>query len=545
MIKAIVLGIGEELSQIVNDYAFKTNRSAVLVKSASEIGDVHPEVIIVLTHNLTFEVIDHFYGIAQDRSVVGFITGNNLDNLALFAERVAIAFQSNGSRQFQNYAWLDLISKKNYHSLKHQYGQDYDSEVESVLTSKLDLLSILTHSDGVDAYLHKKLTLCPLMDIGESDADQLPACLINDECIRHRMPREVANDRGLLFDPRNIGAATLLLATCHGLLPPKSTVSPKWGLLDKLIACRNIHTIVTSEGACILDHSEFLMMHDTLLRGSTIGEAIKEFNCSEKSLNRSLRFILFGDPRLSLNCSGNLEKRIPQSPFYIPVRFYESLAFIRAYLTSALPGCTEALLPYIDEASSSLANLEYAAWTGKLDEANFDRMVHEASFSLIKFVGKRGQTISIDWLSLSDHQAFKEHSTCPKCNTKTTLTVCRMRLNPSLFRIIERCPVCSIIKDIPAHWDVTTDLSSFPIIRFTAEVFALSVCGLLIAGTDDNQNQLFLVDPGSSSDVLVDLATINYLPQGPLRISLLVSCGLEFGIITLAIHSHDIQDKRG
>jgi len=322
-----------------------------------------------------------------------------------------------------------------------------------------DLLSIITHSDGLDADLGTNLILCgaqaapPLADLARA-----PRCVVTGRC--HRQSIAAADDRrglypapetlptvaramasGDLLFPDEIAARVLVFHVCWGLLPPSPALDNMWGVIPGILASAAVGSIVTTWQAEVTAPAHVMQLVDSLASGASLGEAVRSHNANPGARARGNRLCLLGDPltRIVRPRAAPPSESRPRSR-----RTTERPDFVSAYLelaTAKLAG------PLHDLGLETKA--VYDRYLAAKDEATGDR----ARRAVIEFVCRRGPLISQDWLAIGRVlPAAAGAFLCPVCMAPARMVQAQVSGVPRCRRTIVNCPRCSIARDVPTDF---------------------------------------------------------------------------------------------
>jgi hypothetical protein len=247
-------------------------------------------------------------------------------------------------------------------------GGDVQSrDLEWALQSGASLLNILTHSDGIDAYLGPK-TVCPMNRIPFSvKKDRLPSCQVSGTCHRHNMPIQDALRSDLLFPPEMIIARILVWQVCWGLLTQQATIDPLWGIGLRLLQHTALGAVITPWQAVLADYDSLDDLARRICSGLSVGDALSEFMRSGAARRSGLNMCLLGDPkvRLPIQSSAARSDRPIKVKQRKPIPLEtdtEGICFNRAYISGQLPFLKGDLLQLAGKAITVIRTYERATW---------------------------------------------------------------------------------------------------------------------------------------------------------------------------------------
>ena len=325
-----------------------------------------------------------------------------------------------------------------------------------VLAGGADVLILRTHSDGVDAFLGDRLTLCALMGNSTDpvEDDRRPLCQTIERCFRHQIPLQEAFESARLLDPDRIAARVLVAATCWTCLAHDGVLDPNLGLLRRLLRNTDVHTVIAAPGMGAFSYDLMAALCEGLRSGKPLGSVVASVNRLDEARTGGVRLSLFGDPRQRFHSepkramvSAARDRRaggaarwralkIGQSTFLAAMfqaalakkasdRSLETLRLLGIYQQRLLHG----LQPEFE--ASSLGDLMRRAALEALANE-----IHCSTFEL--------------WANLARRLRGEQTRTCTSCGLDLRVQVASMwdiRLPP---RQIARSSRCGIVADVPA-----------------------------------------------------------------------------------------------
>ena len=172
-----------------------------------------------------------------------------------------------------------------------------EEDVRAALAAGASVLTLQTHSDGVDAFLGNKLTLCP-MGSWPVSAPKLMSYRCTDSlfCHRHDEPLDVMIASSKRLMPQEIKCDVLILDVCWGMQPSGSFVDPRWGFGIQLIVSGNVGTLITTWQNAISNHGAVEYVTQAVAMGQPVGQVVAEYNSLKQSRETGHRFAIFGSP---------------------------------------------------------------------------------------------------------------------------------------------------------------------------------------------------------------------------------------------------------
>jgi hypothetical protein len=336
-------------------------------------------------------------------------------------------------------------------------AQSPAEERRQALALGADLLSIITHSDGVDADLGADLILCGALAASSSaDLASAPRCVITGRC--HRQSVAAADVRrglypapatlptvaqamasGHLLLPGEISARLLVFHVCWGLLPPTPALDNRWGTIAGILAEGAVGSIITTWQAEVTDTGDALRLVDRLASGVSLREAVRSYNSDPGARARGNRLCILGDPLTRIARPGGARPSGGRPPRRAAATHAD---FVSAYLELA----TAKLAGPLHELGLETKAL-YDLHLAEQDPAAGDR----ARKAVVDFVCRRGPLISQDWLEIGRIlPATTKESHCPVCAAPARMIQVEVSGVARCRRTIMNCPRCSIASDMPA-----------------------------------------------------------------------------------------------
>ncbi|MEP4987889.1 MAG: hypothetical protein ABJV68_09390, partial [Paracoccaceae bacterium] len=169
------------------------------------------------------------------------------------------------------------------------------SQKHAALAGGADVVTFLTHSDGVDSYVDPLLTLCPMDNNRLSSRERRPACQITGTCFRHNMPVADALKSGKLISPTEVRTRVLNWIVCNGLLLSTGAISPAWGLVEDILDRAAVGAVTTTWTTAVVAPADLQWLLSTLYSGDSLGSAIRHYNRKQEA---GLLLAVLGDPAI-------------------------------------------------------------------------------------------------------------------------------------------------------------------------------------------------------------------------------------------------------
>jgi hypothetical protein len=168
------------------------------------------------------------------------------------------------------------------------------------------VLAFTTHSDGIDAMLGPKLTLCGLKDgsLSQDRTGPEPRCILTRECHRQEMPFDEAMSSNRLVPLDRIGGRVVVWNTCFGVMTARESVGDAWGLLPRLLESPRIGSLVVLRSIVTTGTAAVVPLVDDLHRGRPLGAALATWRSTLAGSPSEIigdRMFIFGDPDVTAN----------------------------------------------------------------------------------------------------------------------------------------------------------------------------------------------------------------------------------------------------
>jgi hypothetical protein len=201
------------------------------------------------------------------------------------------------------------------------------ADTREALERGAGIVSVQTHSDGLDACLGPNLTVCPMnwmpLNAGRSRSSR---CVETGYCHRHESSLPDVLRSGWLMSPDDIKSRILIWDVCWGIMPANGLVDPAWGIGARLLANCSIGAVLTTWELSFPRPRLMNRVGTAIDEGKTVGEALYRFNRSSEAKQAGQRMCLLGDPRVRLPprpkdispstaSAGSSEREHHRSPF--------------------------------------------------------------------------------------------------------------------------------------------------------------------------------------------------------------------------------------
>ena len=295
--------------------------------------------------------------------------------------------------------------------------------IRSALAAGKSLLTISTHSDGMDAALVADLTLCGLREV-DLPPRESPLCRLTGRCHRQHAPITQAAETGRIVPANQIRARILVLDVCAGLMFGDGVISPAEGVLAAILADAQVGAVLTTFSILISDWQRLQTLAAGLAEGNSVGEALSR---TAPGVPGASELILFGDPRTQ----AGMATKMPLGP---------SLSQSRSTKTTGAKWVT---------LNPESANLTFLHRLLAPPQASTGMTWENASIALGEFIAGRNTLFVQDWLRWPHERAVVAQLPCHHC--RNSVDVIRAKfIDPSLCdRRLKLCPICGVAEDSP------------------------------------------------------------------------------------------------
>jgi hypothetical protein len=548
-----VVALGPETEEAARLYAHLTTRRFRVATSLADFKNRAMTAIVVTTPSeLNNELLERLYTNVSNRSVPGIVCAATAQDLRRQVLIRAAAAWLCGPIETLRTDLYPLVPLSRFVVTGQELlgGEATPSEIRAALAGCAGVLTIHTHADGIDAFLGKNLTLCPI-ETSQIRRSQIlkPLCQVTGFCHRRELSVEEALSSGTLCTPNSIAARIFVWNSCLGLLPPDGVINPDWSLGQRMLDSPNLGAVVTTWEMIISRpwHTEGLSRD--LLKGMRVGNALARFNRSRAAKQFGQhRMCLLGDPRVRLpislqsNDAGlNRVEVKHQTTFHRPAHEGEpstedgALTLLKQCLTTAI---TQDLLLPAWEALKAIQAYERA---GRDQERLEGAAMRQA---IIKFVFQRGK-LSDGWVPhVSRFRKARQPSSCFLCGRLTNTIIARLPFPAVSDRRISICPRCGIVDDSPSNTHIT-----FSLLDNTVELKGRLPedhwnAGLLLASSRqaDNIGWEWPVDPDGTPARSFRIPA--EWPRGPLRLTVAILWEKNFAILSQPARAYLVSHLR-
>lgn len=458
--REMVVGLGTESHEDAKLYAHLTKRHYNLVHDLIGLRKLpRPAVVVTTIEYVDERLFDFLYVGAPLDSAPGvvFSFGHDLRKQVLAR---SVAVQLIGARVLEKRrvdinALVDCGAYlgENYSFLG---SRSTPAEFREAIASNPGLLSLTSHSDGIDVWLGRDLVLCPIRSADVNDhTHPAPSCVISGICHRcsRRMSQVVGSDR--LLHPDAIRAHVMIFCVCWGLYPSRSVHSTDSAFSRAVLENLSVGALLTSWEINIQDLSDTTQLFHNVLSGMTLGEALAIHLSSHASENKFHNLCLIGDPSI------RLAKSDAPDPF-AHVRNIRKMPAPSARCIAALT-LLRLILNCFEGAESSEAMESIVAYEKMLIEGiHYNENVSDRFRQRgVGFLSSHDTMVSKVWTSFADPvEVLPERKACPICGRRTITRKYIMRLPGAAPRCETMCPSCGSVSDLPSDLDLSMSVEA-------------------------------------------------------------------------------------
>ena len=321
---------------------------------------------------------------------------------------------------------------------------DTGDRVRALLGAGAGVLSVLTHSDGIDASLGD-LVLCPMGDpVAGADPARSPSCGSSGICHRLARPLDEALTSGRIARADEIRCRVLLWNACFTLAYRDDPLDPRWSVLTRLLDAPGVGAIAIAPDLSHDTAGSLEPLAAALARGVRLGDALAEHNRHPMRRAIGARLVLFGDPRVALAAGpAASDQARPAAPPPAPPP-----------ATTAWPMVES--LAAADQDSADFFAAPARAARAALDGGAPDQEIRER-FAELLACRVRAFT---QWAPLSDPDKVRGRSApCPRCGGPARQVGHTLRARPLAPRLVTVCPRCQVVEDVPLGCDLTVAIA--------------------------------------------------------------------------------------
>jgi hypothetical protein len=458
--REVVVALGEGVEDLARLYAHLTGRQVRSARDLTELAEgVRPAVVVTTEAWFTAELMDVLYAAEHAGPAPGILCARDLEGLRRQVLLRSAAAALSGPLKAGRIDVRPLLPIPRLVTPTKELlgGKASPSELRAALGKGAGLLTLLTHTDGIDGCLGP-LTLCPMdRRPADADPDRSPACQMTGMCHRLDLPLEEALHSDSLLAPEGLSARLLVLYGCWGALLNDSVVDAAWGMAPRLQASPDLGAVVTTWKMDLYNPEALEVLARPLSRGVPVGEALGRLLRSATARRIGLRMCLLGDPRVCFPATepGPRSKRKPTSR---PAEATETrgkraddlggLAFLRAHLLERLPYLSDELGQSAQAALDEIEAYECAVWRGVPLPAVEEMHGHPMRSAVLDCLCALGSVPALRWMNLArSFRAEPSGERCFGCGQRTEALVMRTRVAGAPARRMLNCPRCGFVED--------------------------------------------------------------------------------------------------
>lgn len=466
----LVVGLGVESFEEAKLYAHLTKRDCKLAHNLDEMRKLPQPSVVVTTIEYADETLFDFLYVSaplQTAPGVVFSYGNDLRTQVL-ARSVAvqlIGLRHLEKRRIDINAMVDcgVCSLDGYSFLGNR---STPTEFREAIASNAGLLSLTSHSDGIDVWLSEDLVFCPIRSTDIRDhASPAPSCVVTGIC--HRCNRQLSQVVGsdLLLHPDIIRAHVMIICVCWGLYPSRHIHSTDSAFSRAVLQNLSVGALLTTWEINIHDLSVTAELFHNVSSGMTLGEALAIHLSSDASERKFHKMCLIGDPSIRLAESNEPDPFASvRTVIKMPVpsaRCIASISILKLIL-SQFEGAaaSEAMESIVDYEKMLIEGLRY-------DEDLGDRFRRQA----VDFLSSHDTMLSKVWTPFADLvEVFPERKVCNVCDRRTITRKYALRIPGAAARCETTCPSCGSISDSPADQSLSMSVKADGTIHLIGEI---------------------------------------------------------------------------
>jgi hypothetical protein len=505
---------------------------------ASLVQGRRPAVVVTGPDALTTELLDWLYD-SDDHSAPGIIcAGPGAPVLRQVLVRAAAAVLSGTEPAVLREVFPTLpLSTLRDELTDVVGGAACVAKRRQMVTRGSGVLTVMTHSDGVDAFLGPGLSICAMPMTGDRPGPSAaPRCALTGFCHRHELPVSEVLASNTILAPDSFVAQVLVWDVCFGVMPAGSVVDPRWGIGQRLIGSALIGALLTNWQIVLSSPEHASGLGREIATGVPVGEALQRFNRIAPRRDRSHRMCLFGDPRVRLPpCE---RPQLPDNPARGKQSAYTRQAeqptpssLLRLAMAEAVrAGPDNPHVAFAHLALHAIRETEVAAARGGLPRAPAGLRATMRT-TVLHYALRRGKMLE-SWLPFAQDLQRMAYRTCPVCGRRAEQIRAMLRTEPAIARRLLLCAICGVLEDAPDASDVGFTLDDRKLtLRGSLSSETVTV-GVLVASSY-GADTIRLDWPCTPDGMLApDSVLPRRLPPGPLRLSLFFVWDTTFAVVS-------------
>jgi hypothetical protein len=455
----VVLSVGEGTAPAAELYAHLSGRRVRHLTSFRALREHLPSVVITLWPLVTPDVLEQLYPLRGGAPVTGLILAVTPADLHLLVLTRAVSAQC---RPYSPATRLDVLPQLAIGQLsatnRRVFGKDAaPTALRDALQSGGSVVTVVSHSDGVDGKLSDTAVLCPMTGpVGACAPQPAPRCIVTHHCHRQDRPVADALASGDLISPQALSVRVLIWACCFGTWPLPN-IDPAWSLMRRIASSPRVGAVITSWELVLSAPSMVEPLAAAIAAGVPIGVAMRRFRRLRSVQQRALRLCLLGDPRA---CAGPqrtvVASVMPQETAFAggncrdrpapPV--VRELSVLRAFFA----GLSRYPTPDLERVASTARDAveRYAAHVqavNRPDAAEADAATMRRT--VLEYLGARDFAHWMEgWLAHAGRTTVGVRP-CRSCGGGEVVLRVRLKMPDAVRRVLGRCPRCGAVNDEP------------------------------------------------------------------------------------------------
>lgn len=498
-----------------------------------------PAVVVTTPEHLSIELLEWLYS-HDGRSAPGIICGERGEPLRKQVLVRAAAAALCGPLKV---ARSDIFPTLPIGAIR---GQGFEvlgsespaSERREALARGAGVLTIMTHSDGVDAFMGTDLSVCAMEQMANDiSLPAAPRCRLTAFCHRHETPVSQAVRSGAVFPPEAIAARVFVWDVCFGVMPTGSPVDPRWGIGVRLLESAGIGAILTTWRIVLSSPERVRRVSRAVASGVPVGIAVARFNASRVSRARHHRICLLGDPRVRLPAA-RVQERAPARPKRLrhstaaESEQLPQVALLRLCMTDAkLRAASGPRGMFASRALEAIEGFEVAASKGVPIAALDPQLGNEMRAAVLDYALSRGKLLE-NWTPFARSFRVTTSRPCPVCDRQAETLQAVMRPSRVYARRLVLCALCGVLEDAPKTSDIRMELDG-RCLRLRGHLPQERWAAGAVIVSSYPADSIQVMWPAMSDGTLAPSVELpSRWPPGPLRISTVIVWDATFAVIS-------------
>ncbi len=461
----VVVGLGPRAFEDARLYAHLTLRRYEPAPTREALATMPtPSVVVTTFDHVDEELLDLLYDGRPSEQAPGLIFAFSDDDLrAQVLARSATLYcpaRPAKTRRLELLPQL-AVGRAEAEDLVVLGGNATPEQLREALAARPNLLTISTHSDGIDAQLLPALVFCPMDRVPDDhDPALAPSCHLTGFCHRRGRPIVQALAEGSLLSPSAVSADVMIHGVCWGLYPSPGVQSSAWSLSRRLIEELNVGALMTTWEIVTRTTNTTTELHHNVACGMPLGRALAIHHAAPESLRNGHRMCLVGDPELRLAPSdhadplGLVEDHRPSQG--ARVEHVAALALLRGMVMQGRRTQRPDRSDSSSAAMSAVLGYELALLEGAPLEGDDDEPGPTLRRRIVEYFAERYTDSSRYWMSfIAETRTELARRPCPVCSRRIVSRHYGLRLTGASPRCHDHCPSCGPIADLPPGRELT------------------------------------------------------------------------------------------